>query len=306
MSSKLRLYGAGTALVTPFTFSGQVDLPRFRALVQRQVDGGVRMLVPCGTTGEAATLSRDEKESLVRACVEEAAGRALVIAGTGGNDTRVAVETAKDAALWGADAVLSLTPHYNKPPQDALIDHFSAVAQSAGVPVVIYNVPSRTGCNVTAETTLALAEIDGIAGVKEASADMTQCMQILRERPAGFAFLSGEDSLTWPLIAMGAEGVISVVGNTVPEALTRLCKFALAGRVDDARELHFRLLPLMAAGFVESNPIPVKAMLTCMGLIDNHLRAPLRPLRKELLPAMQAVLVATGVTPLEPFAGALR
>lgn len=295
MTSTLRFVGAGTALVTPFTVSGEIDLPCFRALVHRQVDSGVRMLVPCGTTGESASLSRKEKELLVRACVEEVAGRAIVIAGAGGSDTRSTVSTVKDAARWGADAVLCLAPPCIKPPQDALVHHYRRVAEEAGVPVVIYNVPGRTGCNLDAETTLELAELDGIAAVKEASADMAQCMQILRHSPDGFSLLSGEDSLTWPLMAMGAAGVISVIGNEVPHQIVNLCTAALEGRQCDARELHFRLLPLMDANFVESNPIPVKAALSSMGLIGNHFRAPLRPLRSEYNLVLASALTHAGV-----------
>lgn len=287
MTTHLELRGAGTALVTPFDVHGELDLAAFRRLVRRQVEAGVKLIVPCGTTGESATLATEEKELLVRVAVEEAAGQALVVAGTGGSDTRVAVETARAAAGWGADAVLSLAPPYNKPPQDALIAHFGAVAAEAGVPVVVYNVPGRVGCNLRAETTLALAELPGIGAVKEASGDMTQCMEILRNKPEGFYFLSGEDSLTWPFMAMGADGVISVVGNEAPAELARACRAALEGDHEQARRLHFRLLPLMEANFLESNPIPVKAALAAMGLIENRLRAPLRP----LAPAHEARLL---------------
>jgi len=305
MTTELELRGAGTALVTPFTASGDIDLAAFRALVRRQVEAGVRLLVPCGTTGESATLSPGEKERLVRACVEEADGRATVIPGTGSNDTRLAVETAKAAASWGADAVLSLAPPYNKPPQDALVAHFTAVAEQAGVPVVVYNVPSRVGCNLSAATTLELAAVPGIAAVKEASADMSQCMEILRDKPDGFSFLSGEDSLTLPFLALGGDGVISVIGNEAPGQLARLCDAALAGRFGEAREVHERLLPLMEANFVESNPIPVKAALASMGLIENHLRAPLRPLAAGLADRLESALAGAGIALGQRAAGAL-
>jgi 4-hydroxy-tetrahydrodipicolinate synthase len=274
----MELRGAGTALVTPFTPQGEVDLASFRSLVRRQVEAGVRILVPCGTTGESATLSRAERELLVRAAVEESAGRALVLAGTGSNDTKAAAAMAQEAASWGAHAVLSLAPPYNKPPQDGLVAHFTAVAEAAGVPVVVYNVPGRVGVNIEAATSLQLAEVPGIAGIKEASGNMTQGMEILRRKPASFAFLSGEDALTYAFMAMGAEGVVSVIGNEAPAELARLCDAALAGRFAEARALHFRLLPLMEANFCESNPIPVKAALARMGLVRNVLRAPLRPL----------------------------
>jgi len=295
MTSKLELRGAGTALVTPFTPGGTPDLETFRALVRRQVEAGVSLLVPCGTTGESAALSAAEKEALVRACVAEAGGRSLVVAGTGGSDTRVAVDTARAAAEQGADAVLSLAPPYNKPPQDALIAHFTAVAEGCGVPVVVYNVPGRTGCNLTAETTLALARVPGIAAVKEASADMGQCMRILRDKPPGFTFLCGEDALLWPFLALGAEGAISVVGNEAPAELARLCAAARDGRQAEARALHWRLLPLMEANFLESNPIPVKAALSRMGLIENVLRAPLRPLEARHLARLERALGEAGL-----------
>lgn len=278
MTSKLQLSGAGTALITPFTHAGDIDEKAFRALVRRQVEAGIRILVPCGTTGESATLSPAEKERLVRMTIEEARGRAHVVAGTGSNDTRQAVEQARAVREWGADAALSLAPPYNKPPQDALVDHFTAVAEGAGIPVVVYNVPGRVGCNLEAATTLALAKVPGIAGVKEAAANMSQAMEILRAAPAGFAFLSGEDALTYPFLAMGGHGVISVVGNEAPGLLSRMVDGALAGKWDDAKSLHFKLLPLMEANFCESNPIPVKYAMSELGLCENVLRRPLRPL----------------------------
>jgi 4-hydroxy-tetrahydrodipicolinate synthase len=290
MTSELELGGAGTALVTPFRADGEVDLEAFRALVQRQVAAGISLLVPCGTTGESATLSDDEREVLVRVCVAEARGGARVVAGTGSNDTRAAVASARAAAEWGADAVLSLAPPYNKPPQDALVAHFTAVAEGAGVPVVVYNVPGRTGCNLTARTTLELAHVPGIAAVKEASADMAQCLRILRDRPRGFSFLSGEDALTLPFLALGAEGCISVVGNEAPRDLASLVAAARAGSTVVARALHERLLPLMEANFVESNPIPVKAALALRGVIANELRLPLVEMDASALARLEAAL----------------
>lgn len=295
MTHGCELHGAGTALVTPFDTDGAIDLDVFGALVRRQVEAGVRLLVPCGTTGESATLSGTERERLVRTTVEQADGRALVIAGTGSSDTREAAAMAAAAARWGADAVLSLVPPYNKPPQDALVDHFRAVAEAAGVPVVLYNVPSRVGCNLSAETTLALAEVPGIAGIKEASGDMPQCMEILRARPAGFAFLSGEDALTLPLLALGGDGVVSVVGNEAPAALVALVERMREGELERARAVHERLLPLMRANFCESSPIPVKAALARMGLIENRLRRPLRPLHASHLARLEAALAGAGL-----------
>ncbi len=295
MTSTLQLAGAGTALITPFRTSGEIDEAAFRASCRRQVAAGVRILVPCGTTGESATLSPAEKERLVRIAVEEARGKAHVVAGTGSNDTRVAVEQARQVGEWGADAALSLAPPYNKPPQDALIEHFTTVADGAGIPVVVYNVPGRVGVNLEAATTIALARTKGIAGVKEAAANMTQAMAILRDiaggaAPEGFAFLSGEDALTHPFLAMGGHGVISVVGNEAPALLAGMVDAALAGRADEALRLHFRLLPLMEANFCESNPIPVKYACWRLGLCENVLRRPLRPLAESKRALMDGVL----------------
>lgn len=292
MSTDLDLRGCGTALVTPFDAEGALDEEAFRGLVRRQLEGGIRMLVPCGTTGESATLSKEEKERLVRICVEEADGEALVVAGSGSNDTRQAVATARDVASWGADAALSLAPPYNKPPQDALVDHFRAVAEEAGIPVVVYNVPGRVGCNLEAETTLALAEIPGIGAVKEASANLSQIMEILRRKPEGFHVLSGDDAWTFPLMAMGAEGVISVVGNEAPGPFNAMVEACLAGSYEEARAIHFRLLPLMEANFVESNPIPVKWVMAHLGLCRNVLRPPLRPLAAGRADRLQAVVAS--------------
>jgi 4-hydroxy-tetrahydrodipicolinate synthase len=280
MTSPLKLQGTGTALITPFQPDGSVDERAYRALVKRQLKAGIRMLVPCGTTGEGATLDEKEKELLVRIAVEEADGSAWVVAGSGSNDTRVAVETARRVREWGADAALSLAPPYNKPPQDALVEHFRRVATEAEIPVVVYNVPGRVGCNLTAETTLELAEVPGIAAVKEASGNMSQVMEILRCRPEGFSVLSGEDALTFAMILMGAQGVISVVGNEAPGPFCEMVEAALAGDARRGREIHFELLPLMEANFCESNPIPVKWVMSRLGFCENILRPPLRPLAK--------------------------
>lgn len=286
----VKLAGAGTALVTPFRTDGSVDEARFRALVRRQCEAGISILVPCGTTGESATLSSSERELLVRSAVEESGGRATVLAGTGSNDTRAAAAMAREAALWGADAVLSLAPAYNKPPQDALVTHFRAVAEAAGVPVIVYNVPGRVGVNIEAATQVELGSVPGIAGVKEASGNLAQQMLVLRNRPAGFAVLSGDDSFTCALLSLGADGVISVVGNEAPAPLARLVAAGLAGRFDEARRVHEQLLPLMDLNFCESNPIPVKAALAMMGLCEDLLRLPLRPLATAKRPALERAL----------------
>jgi 4-hydroxy-tetrahydrodipicolinate synthase len=267
--------------------------------VERQVAGGVRLLVPCGTTGEAATLTSAEFERVVALTVETARGRATVLAGAGSNATAATIERARAARAAGADALLVVTPYYNKPTQAGLTAHFRAVAQAVrDVPVVLYNVPGRTASNLAAATTLALArEVENIVGVKEASGDLTQIMAVLRERPAGFRVLSGDDALTLPLVALGADGIISVASNEAPELMSRLTQCALGGEWDAARELHYRLLPLMEANFLESNPGPVKAALALMGLLDEQLRLPLVPVQEQTRARLRAVLGALGLVP---------
>ena len=291
------LRGCGTALVTPFTATGAVNEARFRALVERQIAGGVRLLVPCGTTGEAATLTPAEQDRVVAWTVEAARGRAKVLAGAGSNATAVTIERARAVRAAGADAVLVVAPYYNKPTQAGLAAHFRTVAQAVGdTPVVLYNVPGRTASNLTAATTLALArDVDTIVGVKEASGDFAQIMGVLRDRPAGFRVLSGDDAVTLPLIALGADGVISVASNEVPDVMSQMTERALEGKWDAARELHYRLLPLMEANFIESNPGPVKAALALMGLLEEHFRLPLVPVQEQTRARVRAVLGALGL-----------
>jgi len=291
------LRGCGTALVTPFTATGDVDETRFRALVERQIAGGVRLLVPCGTTGEAATLTPSEHQRLIALTVEAARGRARVLAGVGSNATATTIERARAARSAGADAILVVAPYYNKPTQAGLLAHFRAVAEAVGdLPVVLYNVPGRTASNITAATTLALArETDNIVGTKEASGDLAQIMAILRDRPPDFRVLSGDDAVTLPLVALGADGVVSVVSNQVPELMSRLTELALTGEREPARALHYRLLPLMEANFLESNPGPVKAALALMGLIEERYRLPLVPVQEQTRTRLRAVLQEVGL-----------
>ncbi|PYP14866.1 MAG: 4-hydroxy-tetrahydrodipicolinate synthase [Gemmatimonadetes bacterium] len=291
------LRGCGTALVTPFTAKGEVDEARFRALLERQIAGGVRLLVPCGTTGEGATLDPREHERLIALSVDVARRRARVIAGVGSNATAVTIERARAARGAGADAILVVAPYYNKPTQAGLVAHFRAVAEAVeDLPVVLYNVPGRTACNITAATTLALAgERANIVGTKEASADLAQIMAILRDRPPNFCVLSGDDAMTLPLIALGAAGVVSVVSNEVPDAMARLTDFALSGEWAAARALHYRLLPLMEANFIESNPGPVKAALAALGLLDEQLRLPLVPVQEQTRARLRAALAELGL-----------
>jgi len=293
------LRGCGTALVTPFTAAGAVDEKRFRALVERQIAAGVRLLVPCGTTGEAATLTASEHEQVIAWTVETARGRAKVLAGAGTNATTATIDRARAARAAGADALLLVAPYYNKPTQLGLVAHFRAVAQAVGdAPIVLYNVPGRTASNLAAATTLALArEVENIVGVKEASGDLAQIMAILRDRPAGFRVLSGDDAVTLPLIALGADGIVSVVSNEAPDLMANLAESALRGEWEAARELHYRLLPLMEANFLESNPGPVKAALAAMGLLEEHFRLPLVPVQEQTRARVRAVLGALGLLP---------
>ena len=296
--------GCATALVTPFTAGGAVDLPKMRSLVERQISGGVRLLVPCGTTGERATMSDEEGGQVIAATVEVAKGRARVVAGAGSNNTAQAIEQARAAAALGADGVLIVAPWYNKPTQEGLLAHFRAVADAvAPLPVMMYNVPGRTASNIAAATTLKLArEVPNIVAIKEASGDLAQIMAILRERPAGFRVLSGDDAVTLPLMALGADGIVSVVSNEVPDQMAKLVELAAAGRWDDARALHYRLLPLMEVNFVESSPGPVKAAMAMLGLLEEQFRLPLVPIKDASRARVREVL--SGLALLAPRAHA--
>jgi 4-hydroxy-tetrahydrodipicolinate synthase len=289
--------GCATALVTPFRTDGAVDEERLRATIERQIEGGVRLLVPCGTTGESATMSEEEDQRVIRIAVEAARGRARVIAGTGSNATRSAIEYSRAARELGADAVLVVAPYYNKPTQAGLYAHFRAVAEAIpDLPVVIYNVPGRTASNIQAQTALRLArEVENIVAVKEASGDFAQIMTILRHRPENFRVLSGDDTITLPLIALGADGVISVVSNEVPDLMSRMVELALAGNWEQARALHYRLLPLMEANFIESSPGPVKAAMAMMGLIEENYRLPLVPIEEKNRAHLREALVELGL-----------
>lgn len=290
-----RFRGVGPALVTPMHADGSLDLDAFGAHVERVVSAGVHFLVPCGTTGESATLSPDEQAEVIRRCVEVAAGRVPVMAGAGTNDTRDAAALARGAAAAGADAVLSVSPYYNKPTQEGLFRHYAEVADAAGIPVFVYNVPSRTSGNVLPETLFRLArEVEGIAGVKEASGNVGQVMTILRDRPADFTVLSGEDDLTYPLMALGAEGVVSVAANEVPGAMAELCEALLRGNMERALPLHWKLLPLLRANFVETNPIPVKTAMEILGHFRAHFRLPMVSLGEASRPVLVRALRSAG------------
>jgi 4-hydroxy-tetrahydrodipicolinate synthase len=288
---KLLFRGTGTALVTPFKKAGSVDEVVLRELVDRQIKAGVEALVPVGSTGEGATLTEAEQSQVIEMVVEETRGRVPVIAGASSNSTAKAVALAKEARRAGADAILTVAPFYNKPTQEGLYQHFSAIADAVEIPIVIYNVPGRTASNIEAGTTLRLAkEISFVAGVKEASGNLSQIMEILHHRPAGFGVWSGDDNLTLPLVALGADGIISVVSNEVPAEFSRMVRFALKGKFESARALHFRLLHLMNANFVESNPIPVKAAMAMMGLLEESCRLPLTNLGEAARPKLEKAL----------------
>ncbi|HEX8290369.1 MAG TPA: 4-hydroxy-tetrahydrodipicolinate synthase [Pyrinomonadaceae bacterium] len=290
--------GCATALVTPFGSDGGVDVGRMRGLVSRQCEAGVRLLVPCGTTGESVTLSGDESRGVVGLTVEVAREfGARVIAGAGSNSTAHAVSNALAARDAGADAVLVVAPYYNKPTQEGLYRHFRAVAEAvAPLPVVLYNVPGRTSSNVEAGTTLRLArDVENVAAVKEASGDLAQIMEIIRGRPEGFLVLSGDDAMTFALLALGADGLISVASNEAPGPMSKMVEAALAGRWDEARELHYRWLPLMDVNFVESSPGPVKAAMALMGLLEENLRLPLVPVTEKTRGRVREVLTGLGL-----------
>ena len=289
--------GCATALVTPFTADGSIDEERMRALVDRQINGGVKLLVPCGTTGESATMTEDEDARVIGITIKVARGRAKVIAGAGSNSTASAIDYSKRARDAGADAVLQVAPWYNKPTQEGLYAHFRAIAEAIpDTPIMLYNVPGRTSSNIAAQTTLRLArDCENVVAVKEASGNLSQIMEILRERPAGFSVLSGDDAVTLPLIALGAEGIVSVASNEIPDLMSRMTNFALEGKWDEARELHYRILPLMEINFIESSPGPVKAAMAMMGLLEENFRLPLVPITEKSRSRLREVLSELGV-----------
>jgi 4-hydroxy-tetrahydrodipicolinate synthase len=289
--------GCATALVTPFTSDGSIDEERLRALVDRQINGGVKLLVPCGTTGESATMTEDEDARVIGITIDVARRRAKVIAGAGSNSTASAIEYSKRSRDAGADAVLQVAPWYNKPTQEGLYAHFRAIAEAIpDLPIMLYNVPGRTSSNIAAQTTLRLArDCENVVAVKEASGNLSQIMEILRERPNGFSVLSGDDAVTLPLIALGAEGIVSVASNEIPDLMSRMTNFALEGKWDEARELHYRTLPLMEINFIESSPGPVKAAMAMMGLLEENFRLPLVPVTESSRAKIRKVLSELGV-----------
>ena len=288
------LTGCGTALATPFTSRGAIDERALRGFVDWQIDEGIDFVVPCGSTGEAATMTLQEHYRVVEITVEQARGRVPVVAGAGSNDTAKAIELSRLMKEAGATHLLHVSPMYNKPPQRGIIEHFTAIAESTTLPIVVYNVPGRTGSNIEAATTLALAKNPRIVSVKEASGNLAQITECIVGRPKGFTVLSGDDELTLPILALGGDGLISVVSNVVPKLMTSLVRLAREGDLAGARELHLQLLPWMRAAFIESNPIPVKAALAMMGKMENALRLPLVPLAAGKSDAVRSALNVAG------------
>jgi 4-hydroxy-tetrahydrodipicolinate synthase len=294
------LRGCATALVTPFRKDGSIDDERFAALVERQIKGGVNLLVPCGTTGESVTMSESERLLVIRMTVEIAhrqkGQKARVIAGTGSNNTAATIDFTRKAREAGADAALVVAPYYNKPTQEGMLAHFGEIARSVKeFPIVVYNVPSRTSSNISAETTLKLAEkFENIVATKEASGNFSQVMEILKNRPRNFKVLSGDDAATLPLIALGADGLVSVCSNEIPKETAKMVDYALAGSFRFARKIHYKLLPLMEANFIESSPAPCKFVMKEMGLLEENLRLPLVPVGKDSQAKLRAVLNEIG------------
>ena len=267
--------GCGTALITPFDDDGEIDYESFRGLVRRQLEAGIDFLVPLGTTGETPCLEEEEKERVLETVMELSDSRVPVVAGVGSNSTRHVISGISKLSKYGPDAFLAVVPYYNKPTQEGIYQHFKSVSESTSAPIILYNIPGRTGINMTVETTLRLAEIENIIAVKEASGNFEQISELIRLAPDGFTVLSGNDDVTFPLMCTGAKGVISVASNIAPFPIVRMTKLIAEGRIDEAAVLHHRLMPLFKACFVESNPIPVKAALALSGLVKNRLRLPL-------------------------------
>jgi 4-hydroxy-tetrahydrodipicolinate synthase len=292
----MRLQGCGTALVTPFKSDNSIDEASLRSLVGWQVEAGIDFLVPCGTTGETPTLSHDEWLQVIDITVEVNAGRVPIVAGATSNSTQDAVEKAREAAgRPGVDALLTASPYYNKPTQEGQYRHFKAIAEAAGKPIILYNVPGRTGANIEPSTLARLAEIPNIVGVKEASGNMTQIAEVCNAVPEGFLVFSGDDALTLPIMALGGVGIISVASNEIPKEMAEMTRSALNNDWVTARQIHRKYLPLMQANFLESNPLPVKAVLAMMGKIEEVYRLPLLPMKRDTRSRLQKIATEAGV-----------
>ncbi len=279
--------GTGIALVTPFNADGSINFDSLTKLINHVIDNGVDYVVPLGTTGESATLSKEEKKAIFKHTIDTVKGRVHVVAGIGGNDTREVIETIKTADLNGFSAILSVAPYYNKPIQEGIYQHYKAIAEAAPLPIILYNVPGRTGSNMTAETTLRLAQLPNIAAIKEASGNFDQFMQIIKHKPSDFVVISGDDAITLPLIAAGAEGVISVVGNAFPKDFSAMVNLCLAGNFEAARKLHYPLVDIINLLFADGNPGGIKAALHILGIGSENLRLPLMPVSDSVRNALK-------------------
>jgi 4-hydroxy-tetrahydrodipicolinate synthase len=295
MSNLDMLKGCGTALITPFLADGRVDEKTLASLVNWQIQEGVHFLVPCGTTGESPALKHDEHLAVVGITTRTAAGRVPILAGAGGNDTAKIIDLIAEVKKLGVNGILSVSPYYNKPTQEGIYQHYRALAESTDLPIIVYNVPGRTGSNILPDTLLRLAEIPNIAGVKEASGDISQIGEICTRAPARFRVFSGDDSLTLPVIALGGHGIISVASNEVPGMMAQFAAACLEGRWEEARAWNRKLYPLMKANFVESNPIPVKAALSMMGKIEEVYRLPLVKISEGARAKVASVLSGLGL-----------
>ena len=288
------LKGCFTALVTPFK-DGRVDEAALKALVERQITSGIHGLVPCGTTGESATLTHAEHKRVIELVIETSGGRVPVIAGTGSNSTDETVMLTRHAEAAGADAALLISPYYNKPTQDGLFEHYSLVAKETGIPLILYNVPGRTALNMTAETVARLSRIKSIKGIKEATGSLAQATEVIERSIKGFIVLSGDDFITYPLLAIGGQGTISVTSNVMPREVSDMCNLHFEGKAEEALELHYRMQPLNRAMFLETNPIPVKTALAMMGLLTEEFRLPLTPLGEDGRAALKTTLTEYGL-----------
>jgi 4-hydroxy-tetrahydrodipicolinate synthase len=277
-------------MVTPFRKDLSLDEDALRRLIRRQIAAGISFLVPCGTTGESPTLSREEHLRVVAITLEEAKGKVPVLAGAGGNDTRKVIEMVREFEHMGAEGILSVTPYYNKPTQEGLYQHYKAIASATSLPIILYNVTPRTNVNIDPATVRRLSEIENIIGVKEASGSIAQITQVIQQAPEDFIVLSGDDSLTLPLVAMGGRGIISVASNEIPAEMSSLAKLCLSGDFATARAMHRKFMPLLEVNFIETNPVPVKAAMAEMGLLEPVWRLPLVPPRGESLAKIRAVL----------------
>jgi 4-hydroxy-tetrahydrodipicolinate synthase len=287
--------GCGTALVTPFRPDGSLDEKTLRGLVRRQIGHGINFLVPCGTTGESPTLTHEEHMRVVEITLDEAKEKVPVLAGAGGYNTAEVIELARELAAIGADGILSVAPYYNRPTQEGLFQHYRAIAAAVEIPIIVYNVPGRTGVNIEPATIARLSEVEYIAGVKEASGNISQMGAILNLVPEGFIVLSGDDALTLPLAALGGRGIVSVASNEIPAEMTRLAHLCNKGNFAEARELHRKYLPLMDVNFIESSPIPVKAAMSMMGLLDPVWRLPMVAPKPDSLAKIKSVLESCGI-----------